>query len=109
MATPIAAASAYANVARLTSDPSLALARGPLGTGQSESQTSFTSVLKEAMASVSEAGRKSDAQTRAVANGKSNMVDVVTAVSETEVAIDAVVAVRDKVIAAYEEIMKMPI
>jgi flagellar hook-basal body complex protein FliE len=30
----------------------------------------------------------------------------VTAVSETEVAIDAVVAVRDRVIAAYEDIMK---
>jgi flagellar hook-basal body complex protein FliE len=37
------------------------------------------------------------------------MVDVVTAVAETETAIDAVVAVRDRVIAAYEEIMKMPI
>jgi flagellar hook-basal body complex protein FliE len=37
------------------------------------------------------------------------MVNVVTAVAETEVAIDAVVAVRDKVIAAYEEIMRMPI
>ena len=43
------------------------------------------------------------------AAGKANIVDVVTAVSETEVAIDAVVAVRDKVIAAYEEIMRMPI
>jgi flagellar hook-basal body complex protein FliE len=30
-------------------------------------------------------------------------------VSESEVAIDAVVAVRDKVIQAYEDIMKMPI
>jgi flagellar hook-basal body complex protein FliE len=47
--------------------------------------------------------------TRAVAAGKANMVDVVTAVSETEVAIDAVVAVRDKIIAAYQDIMKMPI
>lgn len=109
MATPIAAASAYANIARLTNDPALGMLRGPLGGGQGDSQTSFTSVLKEAMASVSEAGHKSDAQTKAVANGKSNMVDVVTAVAETEVAIDAVVAVRDKVIAAYEEIMKMPI
>jgi flagellar hook-basal body complex protein FliE len=54
-------------------------------------------------------GRKSDAQTRAAASGKANIVDVVTAVSETEVAIDAVVAVRDRVIAAYEDIMKMPI
>lgn len=37
------------------------------------------------------------------------LVNVVTAVAETEVAIDAVVAVRDKVIASYEEIMIMPI
>jgi flagellar hook-basal body complex protein FliE len=37
------------------------------------------------------------------------MVDVVTSVAETEVAINAVVAVRDRVIAAYEEIMRMPI
>jgi flagellar hook-basal body complex protein FliE len=37
------------------------------------------------------------------------MVDVVTAVSETEVAVDALVAVRDRVIQSYEDIMKMPI
>ena len=66
-------------------------------------------MLKDAIGAVGEAGRKSDAQTQALANGKSNMVDVVTAVAETEVAVDAVVAVRDKVIAAYDEIMKMPI
>ena len=56
-----------------------------------------------------EAGHKSDAQTQALAAGKSNIVDVVTAVSETEVAVEAMVSVRDKVIAAYEEIMRMPI
>jgi len=66
-------------------------------------------LLKDAIGSVVEAGKKSEAQTQAVANGKSNMVDVVTAVAETQVAVDAVVAVRDKVISAYEEIMKMPI
>jgi flagellar hook-basal body complex protein FliE len=107
MATPISAASAYASVARLTSDPALALAKGA-GVAPG-SETSFASVLKEAIGTVNEMGRKSDAQTRAAANGKANMVDVVTAVSETEVAIDAVVAVRDRVIQAYEEIMKMPI
>jgi flagellar hook-basal body complex protein FliE len=108
MASPLAAASAYANVARLAADPSLSsLARSSLNAG--ESDTSFGSVLKEVMTAVNDAGHKSDTQTRAMANGKSNMVDVVTAVAETEVAIDAVVAVRDKVIAAYEDIMKMPI
>jgi flagellar hook-basal body complex protein FliE len=107
MATPLAAASAYANVARIAADPSAALARA--AAGDDNSATSFASVLKDAIGAVNEAGQKSDTQTRAMANGKSNMVDVVTAVAETEVAIDAVVAVRDKVIAAYEEIMKMPI
>jgi flagellar hook-basal body complex protein FliE len=108
MATPLAAASAYASVARIASDvASSALARQP--SGESTGDTSFAAVLKDAIGSVAEMGRKSDAQTSAAATGKANIVDVVTAVSETEVAIDAVVAVRDRVIAAYEDIMKMPI
>ena len=37
------------------------------------------------------------------------MVDVVTAVAESELALETLVAVRDKVIAAYEEIMRMPV
>jgi flagellar hook-basal body complex protein FliE len=105
MATPISAAGAYAAIARLTANPAQAVA----APADPKSAGSFTSMLKEAIGSVNELGQKSEAQTRAMVNGKSNMVDVVTAVSETEVAIDAVVAVRDKIIAAYEDIMKMPI
>jgi len=106
MATPISAASAYANIARLTSSSPL----GGVGGGGGEGAgTSFSSVLKQALGAVTDIGHKADAQSQAVATGKANMVDVVTAVSETEVAIDAVVAVRDKIIAAYEDIMKMPI
>jgi flagellar hook-basal body complex protein FliE len=37
------------------------------------------------------------------------LVDVVTAVAESEAALETLVAVRDKVIAAYEEIMRMPV
>jgi flagellar hook-basal body complex protein FliE len=107
MASAISAAGAYANIAKLTSDPSSAM--GGIAGGPGKSETSFTSVLKEALNAVHETGKKSDVQSQAMVNGKSNMVDVVTAVAETEVAIDAVVAVRDKVIAAYEEIMRMPI
>src|SRR5262249_34838369 len=106
MASPLTAASAYANVARLSADITRA---APIPGAEQKSGASFASVLKEAIGAVSEMGHKSDTQARALVNGKGNMVDVVTAVAETEVAIDAVVAVRDKVIAAYEEIMKMPI
>ena len=107
MPTPLAAASAYATVARLA-DPtaSLGAAAATTSTGTGND---FSAMLKHALEAVHESGQKSDSQVRAAANGNANMVDVVTAVSETEVAIDAVVAVRDKVIAAYEEVMKMAI
>jgi len=66
-------------------------------------------MVKDAINSVVEAGKKSDAQSQAMAAGKANLVDVVTAVTETEVAVQTLVSVRDKVIQAYEEIMRMPI
>jgi flagellar hook-basal body complex protein FliE len=105
MTTPSAAAGAYASLARLA-DPSAALGKAA---GADAAGASFGSMLKEAIGSVIDAGHKSDAQTQALASGKSNIVDVVTAVSETEVAVQTMVSVRDKVIAAYEEIMRMPI
>jgi flagellar hook-basal body complex protein FliE len=103
MASPIAAANAYSSLARLT-DPSAALSKAGGQGGQS-----FTSLLKDTLGAVAEQGRKSDTQAHAMAAGKANVVDVVTAVAETEVAIEAMVAVRDRVINAYEEIMRMPI
>lgn len=69
----------------------------------------FASLLGDAVNGVVEAGRKSDQMSLDLVNGKANVVDMVTAVSETEMAIESMVAVRDKVIAAYEEIMRMPI
>jgi flagellar hook-basal body complex protein FliE len=99
-----AAAGAYANVARLA-DPAAGL-----GKGAGESATgSFGALLKDALNSVAEAGHKSDTQTQAMAAGKADMIDVVTAVSETEVAVETMVAVRNRVIEAYQSIMQMPI
>jgi flagellar hook-basal body complex protein FliE len=104
MTTPSAAASAYANLARMA-DPGAGLAK----TAGASDGPSFGALLKDAIGAVMEAGHKSDVQQHALAAGKANIVDVVTAVSETEVAVGAMVAVRDRVIAAYEDIMKMPI
>ena len=41
--------------------------------------------------------------------GQADIVNVVNAVNAAELTLDTVVAVRDKVIAAYQTIMKMPI
>ncbi len=105
MSTPAVAANAYASLARLT-DPAAGLAKA---VGGADGGPNFTSMLKDAVSAVAEAGRQSDAQSQAMATGKANIVDVVTAVAETEVAVNALVSVRDKVIQAYEEIMRMPI
>jgi len=107
MATPAIASDAYARLARLA-DPASA-ARGASPRSGNAGASSFGSMLKDALGSVMEAGRKSDAQGMALASGKANVVDVVTAVAETEVAVETLVSVRDRVIQAYEEIMKMPI
>lgn len=112
MSSPIAAARAYASLARIT-DPN-AGASGALGglgniAGGKPSGPDFSQVLKEAVGSVVDAGRKSDIQSQGLATGKANLVDVATAVAETEVAIETMVSVRDKVIQAYEEIMRMQI
>jgi flagellar hook-basal body complex protein FliE len=104
MSTPAIAANAYASLAKL-SDPSASLAKAASG-GEGGG---FGEMLKNAIGSVTEAGRASDMQSQAMAAGKANIVDVVTAVAETEVAVSAMVSVRDKVVQAYEEIMRMPI
>ena len=102
MASPSIAASAYQSLAKLT-DPSAGLAK------PSEGGASFGSMLKDQLAGIVETGKKSDAQALAMTNGKANVVDVVTAVAETEVAVETLVSVRDRVISAYEDIMRMPI
>ncbi|MCW5682916.1 MAG: flagellar hook-basal body complex protein FliE [Pseudolabrys sp.] len=107
MASPIAATNAYAAMARLA-DPSGAAGVAKSISGGADGG-SFGQMLSDALHSVAETGRRSDVQARGMAQGKADLVNVVTAVSETEVAIDAVVAVRDRVIQAYEDIMKMPI
>jgi flagellar hook-basal body complex protein FliE len=41
--------------------------------------------------------------------GKGDLIDVVTAIGAAEMALDTVVAVRDKVVGAYSDIMRMQI
>ena len=69
----------------------------------------FTRLLGQAIENVGEAGRRADMQAASVAAGKANVVDVVTAVAESETALQTMVAVRDRMISAYEEIMRMQI
>ena len=102
MASPTVAANAYANLAKIIEHSGAAKSGETAG-------PSFGALLKDAIGSVVDAGKKSDAQSVAMASGKANVMDVVTAVAETDVAVSTLVSVRDRVIQSYEDIMRMPI
>jgi|SRR5215212_9620110 flagellar hook-basal body complex protein FliE len=103
MPTNAIAAGAYAATQGLLHTPSKP------GAAQGATGLDFSSLIQGAIGGVAQAGQKAEAQALAAAGGKADIVDVVTAVAESEAALETLVAVRDRVIAAYEEIMRMPI
>jgi len=82
---------------------------GPQGQAAGGGDDSFTAVLGRAMDNAVSTSLKADQTSLAAAAGKANVTDVVTALTNAEVTLQAVVAVRDKVVSAYQEIMRMPI
>jgi len=105
MVTPISAANAYAKLARVA-EPGAALDKS---VGDAAAAPSFGALIRDALGAVVEAGAKADTEVKSMASGKANMVDLVTAVAESETAISTLVSVRDRVIQAYQAIMQMPI
>ncbi|MXN63731.1 flagellar hook-basal body complex protein FliE [Stappia sp. GBMRC 2046] len=98
--TPAAAANAYNATAGLTNQ---------VISSQDDETPDFGALVKTAVTSVVEQGREADGKALGLVQGKSDVVDVVTAVAETEVAMETLVSVRDRVISAYQEILRMPI
>lgn len=108
MAIPInAATSAYASAAKLLNQgakPQVLNQLAEAGQGND-----FAKLLGQAVQGVVDNGKVADAKAMDMVNGRGDMIDVVTAISQTELAMDTMVAVRDRVISAYEEVMRMPI
>ncbi len=69
----------------------------------------FGELLQNIKDDAIQTGKGDEKQTMLAAAGQANVTDVVTAVSAAEVTLQAVTAVRDRVISAYQEIMRMPI
>jgi flagellar hook-basal body complex protein FliE len=105
---PFAAAKAYAAVqaqaAGLTQGAS---ALGP-GSAVTDSH-SFGEILKSAMGDAVQASRAAEIQMKAQVQGKADLVNVVTSLASAQTSLQTVLAVRDQVISAYQQIMQMPI
>ena len=76
---------------------------------QAAPEGTFSSLLRTTVAQVEEDNKQAELMSMKAIKGTADMQDVVMAVSNAEVALQTVVAVRDKVVSAYQEIMQMPI
>jgi flagellar hook-basal body complex protein FliE len=70
---------------------------------------SFGDMVGEALQNAKVSGYNGEAMSTKGLVGKADLSDVVTAVSNAELALNTVVAIRDRVINAYQDIIKMPI
>ncbi len=77
--------------------------------GEHSSGGGFGEVLSRAVQGVVDAGHAADAQTVKALSGDGNLTEVATAVSQAQLALQAATAVRDRVVQAYQDIMRMPI
>jgi flagellar hook-basal body complex protein FliE len=102
MITPLAAAKAYASAQGTASVAGASAAGGAGG-------SSFADLLKGAIENTVQSSKAAEAQMAAQVQGKAELIDVVTSVAAAEASLETVMAVRDQVIAAYQEIMRMPI
>lgn len=69
----------------------------------------FGDLLKNSLESAIDAQRKSEKVSGQALAGKADMTDVLQAVTDAEIALNTVLAVRDKVVQAYEQVMRTPI
>ncbi len=69
----------------------------------------FGDVLTRAIQGVADAGHKADTESMKAISGHGNLTDVATAVTKAELALQTVIAVRDKVVQAYQDVARMPI
>jgi flagellar hook-basal body complex protein FliE len=75
----------------------------------SEAVSSFGSMVESMVSNAATSLRTAEAESAKHVAGKGDLIDVVTAIGAAEAALDTVVAVRDRVVNAYSEIMRMQI
>jgi len=107
MTIPAAAAAAYQSIANIgagsAASPGIVPADLTGGVG------SFSDFLSGAVKDSVGTMKQGEAMATKQISGQASIVDVVNSVNSAEITLDTVVAVRDKVVAAYQSIMNMPI
>jgi flagellar hook-basal body complex protein FliE len=99
MADPLSGVRAYQSAARLSGG----------GGAAGGDDFDFGAMVQKAVSDTAGAARAAETQGLQAAAGRADIVDVVTALAAAETQLETVIAVRDQVIQAYQEILRMPI
>lgn len=79
------------------------------GAQSSDAVSGFTTALDNAVKGAISTGKTAEAQTAAGLSGKGNLTDIATSVEEAKLTLQTVTTVRDRVVQAYQDVMKMSI
>lgn len=96
---PVSVARAYQQAAKATQG----------GATQGADQVDFGHMVQQAIREAGQTSQAAEQSAMQVASGRGDIVNVVTAVAAAETQMETVIAVRDQVISAYQEILRMPI
>jgi flagellar hook-basal body complex protein FliE len=108
------ASSAYSNtagmqvqkekLASLKESPSM-----PADAAAVEGKQDFHELITSALSEAKQSGYNTEALTMDAIADKASLHDLVTAVTNSELTLQTIVAVRDRAVSAYQDIIKMPI
>ncbi len=98
----LSAANAYRNQLKLQGDIGDAVAQ------DESSKSSFSNLLKDGLQSAIDTQYKAESMKMDAITGKVDLADLVTSVNNAELSLNTVIAVRDKIIGAYQDIIRMP-
>ncbi len=93
--TPSAAADAYSRTAA--------------GGAPEAAPADFGATLQRALGDAVATGEQAEAKAAQAIQGGGNITEVVTAISRAQLALQSATAIRDRVVQAYQDIIKMPI
>lgn len=102
--SPASAAAAYLSAAK-----DVPAGTRPGDENQIAANSSFVDLIKNTTQDAIAANKAAETISMEAAAGRANVSDVVTAVANAEATLTTMVTVRDRVIQAYQEILRMPI
>lgn len=94
---------------RVDLDPRIAEALSPEGKEEARGGEEFLEALKEAIQKVNELQVEADRATKEFAIGRGDLQETILALEKADISFRLMMQIRNKLIKAYEEVMKMPL